>query len=180
MKKTSFNSTFSKSHLRSVRLSWISWWSIAPLDSCGSVWVKRGIMRKRWQVMRRKQFSFELVYMHHILSLSIYASLSISQAQALVWQGPYPSRLHERLTLCQLRPGVTESHGVSRDSRRVVGRQIKCYNRGNRLALEHMFKYHVYSIYEVIGESKNACKNHFISDFVHSKALVVQRPVAAR
>ena len=73
-KKTSLNSTFSKSPLRSVPLSWISWWSIAPLDSCGSVWVKRGIMRKGLQVMRRKQFSFELVCItfSHWVSTHLY------------------------------------------------------------------------------------------------------------
>ena len=76
-KKTSLNSTFSKSPLRSVPLSWISWWSIAPLDSCGSVWVKRGIMRKGLQVMRRKQFSFELVCItfSHWVSTHLYWSL---------------------------------------------------------------------------------------------------------
>ena len=80
---------------------------------------------------------------------------------------------------------------MSRDSPRVVGRQMKCYNGGNRLALGSqgyfaLKRIHVYSIYEVLenqkmsGLRKNAFKKHLISDFVHSEALVVQRPVAAR
>lgn len=130
--------------------------------SIGLVWVRVGQTRNYAEgIASDAKETIQLwTCMHHILSLSIYAPLLISQAQALVWLGPYPSRLHERLTLCQLRPGVTESNGVSRDSARVVGRQMKCYNGGNRLALGSQGSFaleriHVYSIYEVIGESKN-------------------------